>query len=496
MSSSCGNFCKHEFRRYHIFLDYVSPYDFVNFQCGCHKLYVFWRLFWAVYHFAWIILTGVYSYQWAGDDPSQQVKWFIYLTYWAYFVLTLSTIIDAICVVFISIKRDDILQDISPIMPWYLKVDWVFFNISNTISILISIMYWGLIYTGSEELTSVNIETHALNIVYVIINFFMTGIPVRFYHFLHPIVFGIIYIVFSIIYEVSGGTNHQNKSHIYSVLDWSDTVHTAMIALLIVFVAIPICHFTLFLLHLIRLFMNKQCCSRHKRSCTIVTPENKSYGLDNNMELNHNNEVKVNVYTDGQGNNTHNLTNQSQILVDSNYQTIIDDSLKTDIVSMKTWDEESFDTFDTEDETENEEENETPVDETDKGDETNVTCDTEINCESIEKETTVKTDDSIEREICDDVINVRESCDDKLHKRENRNDELHTSETCDDKLHKRENCYEVLHTSETCDEVLHIRENNCDDVFHIRETSNDKHPIIENKGTEVVDEENNIRTDL
>lgn len=39
-------------------------------------------------------------------------------------------------------------SDISPIMPWYLKVDWVFFNVSNTISILISIMYWGLIYTG------------------------------------------------------------------------------------------------------------------------------------------------------------------------------------------------------------------------------------------------------------------------------------------------------------------------------------------------------------
>lgn len=31
-SSSCGNFCKHEFRRYHLFLDYVTPYDFITFQ--------------------------------------------------------------------------------------------------------------------------------------------------------------------------------------------------------------------------------------------------------------------------------------------------------------------------------------------------------------------------------------------------------------------------------------------------------------------------------
>ena len=69
-----------------------------------------WRIFWALYHLAWIVLTGVYSYQWAGHDPDQQIKWFIYLTDWAYFVLTMSTLIDAVCVVFISIKRDDIIQ--------------------------------------------------------------------------------------------------------------------------------------------------------------------------------------------------------------------------------------------------------------------------------------------------------------------------------------------------------------------------------------------------
>ena len=89
---------------------YVLKLYFSWFQCGCHKLYVCWRIFWAVYHLVWIVLTGVYSYQWAGHDPDQQIKWFIYLTDWAYFVLTFSTLIDAVCVVFISIKRDDIIQ--------------------------------------------------------------------------------------------------------------------------------------------------------------------------------------------------------------------------------------------------------------------------------------------------------------------------------------------------------------------------------------------------
>ncbi|CAC5400338.1 unnamed protein product [Mytilus coruscus] len=125
-------------------VQFVSGY----FECGYHKLYIVWRIFWALYHLVWIILTGVYSYQWAGDDPAQQVKWFIYLTNWAYFVLTFSTTIGAVCVVYIAFKRDDILQGACSDMPWYLKVDWVFFNVSNSVSILVTMMYWGLIYTS------------------------------------------------------------------------------------------------------------------------------------------------------------------------------------------------------------------------------------------------------------------------------------------------------------------------------------------------------------
>lgn len=146
-------------------------------------------------------------------------------------------------------------------------------------------------------MTAVNIETHALNMVYVIINLFMTGIPVRFYHFFHPMIFGIIYVVFSVIYEVSGGTNHQNKSYIYSVLDWSNTTYTTMLSLIVVLVAIPFCHFIMFIFHLIRIYLNKHCCSRNKKSVTIVTPEGKGHPAGNSLQMNYSNEVKVDMET-------------------------------------------------------------------------------------------------------------------------------------------------------------------------------------------------------
>ena len=55
-------------------------------------------------------MTGVGSDEWAGPDPANQVKWFIYLTDWAYFTLTVSTMIDAIVVLYVVLKRRDIIK--------------------------------------------------------------------------------------------------------------------------------------------------------------------------------------------------------------------------------------------------------------------------------------------------------------------------------------------------------------------------------------------------
>ncbi|XP_071180533.1 protein rolling stone-like isoform X2 [Mytilus edulis] len=237
-------------------LDYSKPNDFIKFQCGYHKLYLGWRIFWALYHLVWIILTGVYSYQWAGDDPAQQVKWFIYATNWTYFVLTFSTIIDAICVVYIAVKRDDI-------------------------------------FLGSSTTTAVDIETHGLNAVYVLVNLFLTGIPVRFYHLFHSMILGTAYIVFSVIYKVLGGTNTQEKPYIYPSFDWSNTGYTSGLSLIIVLIAIPICHIILFLLYLLRIFVNKKCCCHTEIQNEATSVDNKSYSPEHYLELKDKNAVEI-----------------------------------------------------------------------------------------------------------------------------------------------------------------------------------------------------------
>ena len=48
--------------------------------------------------------------------------------------------------------------------------------------------------------------THGMNSIYIILDLlFVTGVPVRLYHLVHPLTAGVVYIVFTLIYDVAGG---------------------------------------------------------------------------------------------------------------------------------------------------------------------------------------------------------------------------------------------------------------------------------------------------
>ena len=48
--------------------------------------------------------------------------------------------------------------------------------------------------------------THGMNSIYIILDLvFVTGVPVRLYHIIHPAIIGVIYVIFTIIYDLAGG---------------------------------------------------------------------------------------------------------------------------------------------------------------------------------------------------------------------------------------------------------------------------------------------------
>ncbi|XP_041349770.1 protein rolling stone-like isoform X2 [Gigantopelta aegis] len=162
-------------------------------------------------------------------NTAKSRKWFIYLTNWSYFCLTLDALLEFIAVVFVRRTRPDILS-------------------------------------AGEHITITTLIEHALNGVYVILNLPVTAVPFKIYHMYQTMIFGVVYITFTIVYQALGGTNRHDKPYIYPQIDWNHPGTAAMFSAGSTFVAIPLIHSLLYLLCLARTAVYKRYQTRPEAS--------------------------------------------------------------------------------------------------------------------------------------------------------------------------------------------------------------------------------------
>lgn len=99
--------------------------------------------------------------------------------------------------------------------------------ISLVLSIVITIIYWSLLYNGmnlqkiccplslklflikvnESTLDATNVLTHAFNSVCMFIDLWIVAHPLRLLQMFLPVVFGVVYAIFSYIYQSCGGIN-------------------------------------------------------------------------------------------------------------------------------------------------------------------------------------------------------------------------------------------------------------------------------------------------
>ncbi|XP_062574951.1 protein rolling stone-like [Saccostrea cucullata] len=144
------------------------------------------------------------------DHPRDFVKFQTNISY----LNTCSTLVDAACVIYVYFCRVDI--------------------------------------KNGGSVTVIDILTHGVNAVYVIVNVSVTAVPIRIYHLFHGVLFGVMYVVFTVIYYAAGGTNHQDKAYIYSVLDWDNPGITLAYCLAVGIVAMPLCHLMVYGIYALR----------------------------------------------------------------------------------------------------------------------------------------------------------------------------------------------------------------------------------------------------
>ncbi|ELU15688.1 hypothetical protein CAPTEDRAFT_218794 [Capitella teleta] len=207
--------------------------------------YVIWRWVAATYFSIWIILSGVWSDWWHVTQPDA-IKWFIYLANWAFLLFVLDLIFRAvISMVFyarISSHGKKCPYDGKP-LPGFIQVEWVLYNISTTATFTVTLAFWISFYSISKgesaPFDACDYHAHAVNPAFLLCDFFISAHPARFAHFFHSVFFAIIYAVFTVVYDVIGGTNSHQLPYIYPMIDWSEdsyraSAYTAGTALLVV----------------------------------------------------------------------------------------------------------------------------------------------------------------------------------------------------------------------------------------------------------------------
>ena len=209
-------------------------------------------------------------------------KWYIFLTNWAFLLLTLAFVgLSLVSVIYViqqckrqrsttgqtqetrgneserDVEGGGEIEDDLEKLTWYQKLSWILWIIAANGSAVVTILYWTLIFTPPTDFMDVSI--HALNSLFVLIELFMGSIPVRLLHVVYVMIFSSIYSIFTVVYWAAGGVNDRGKSYIYNVIDIENGNAGVAAGILIatVFLIVPLIQLLLFGLYKLRCCFKK-----------------------------------------------------------------------------------------------------------------------------------------------------------------------------------------------------------------------------------------------
>lgn len=149
--------------------------------------------------------------------------------------------------------------EISP-LSWYCKVISVFFNLSSSLTLFVTIFYYSIIVPAKIErglqnnVTStymyVDINTHAVTSVLMAIDIAVVAIPIQLYHVVYVIMFGVVYVGASAIWW----SRDPDENTLYDpLLDWNFPQYPIIVSTASLFIVFPLLQGLLYLIYRVRL---------------------------------------------------------------------------------------------------------------------------------------------------------------------------------------------------------------------------------------------------
>lgn len=135
---------------------------------------------------------------------------------------------------------------------WIVKAAWLMYSLSVVNGFIVFVLYWATEYNpNSYTLTYWQIVAHGVIFLATFLDgFLINRTPIRMKHMFWVMLWGILFIIWTIIFTVAGIDNpdkDDDKSQaLYNILDWeTKPAMSAGVSVGVVFVAFPVVH-TLF----------------------------------------------------------------------------------------------------------------------------------------------------------------------------------------------------------------------------------------------------------
>ena len=140
---------------------------------------------------------------------------------------------------------------------WYMKVTWCLADVVYTFGIIVTLVYFTALfpYIGVTSGFIHDLNVHAFNTLQILIDIAIVARPVRLLHALYPLLYGIIYVIFSIIYWSQDKVNNVLYPNI---LDWNKPGTTILFMILLTLIGLPVLQLILFGLYRLRLHVYKR----------------------------------------------------------------------------------------------------------------------------------------------------------------------------------------------------------------------------------------------
>lgn len=222
---------------------------------------------WLVYRFSMLVYTLAWCV-YAGLS-SNTPKWLIFLTHLSYCLMGLYYLMALwnLAAAYTVVRRlcqtehwrsSPGCQGTSIPFPGWLRVTlalhWFLHVAQGALALTVTVLYWTIIYpTSRHPLSGFNINFHLVNSLQTLVDLALSSTPVHLAHYLYLLLTGALYVLFVLLYWLSGSTNIRGQPYIYAAFDFVERPLAATLAALgFTLVCLPLFHFALWNAQLLR----------------------------------------------------------------------------------------------------------------------------------------------------------------------------------------------------------------------------------------------------